>query len=253
MDSRTEEVYRFDAVEDAFHAALDESLSPRGPEMLFDLVAEFNLPPGSKGVDVGCGRGAHVRTLIERLGFEMLGVDPISHPVGIPFKAGTAEDLPLPAESVDLVWCRDVLSHVPNLTRAFAEMRRVLRPSGRAMVYLMLADESLEPREAKTFYELTRVVGSSFDTPHVEAAIEAGGLRIDRLVEIGSEWGELVEEQEEKPGRGLLWAARLMRDPERYVARFGKTNYEIMLGDCLWHIYAMIGKLHRRAYVLSRP
>ena len=60
--------------------------------------------------------------------------------------------------------------------------------------------------------------------------------------------GELAEEETGKPGRRLLWAARLLRDPERYVARFGRTNDEVMLGDCLWHVYAMVGKLHRRAY-----
>ena len=26
----------------------------------------------------------------------------------------------------------------------------------------------------------------------------------------------------------------------------------MMLGDCLWHVYAMIGKLTRRIYLLSR-
>lgn len=27
----------------------------------------------------------------------------------------------------------------------------------------------------------------------------------------------------------------------------------MMLGDCLWHVYALIGKLSRRIYVLSSP
>ena len=26
---------------------------------------------------------------------------------------------------------------------------------------------------------------------------------------------------------------------------------ELMLGDCLWHVYGMIGKLSRRVYLLS--
>jgi hypothetical protein len=52
--------------------------------------------------------------------------------------------------------------------------------------------------------------------------------------------------------RKLLHAARLLRDSERYRARFGGAAYEIMLGDCLWHVYAMLGKLKRRVYVLAR-
>ena len=61
-------------------------------------------------------------------------------------------------------------------------------------------------------------------------------------------------------GGGLGWgslthrhAARLLRDPERYIARFGRQNYDIKLGDCLWHVYRMIGKLSSRVYLLSAP
>ena len=48
----------FDVVEAQFHAALDESLNPRGPDSLFDVVGGLGLPPGSSVVDVGCGRGS---------------------------------------------------------------------------------------------------------------------------------------------------------------------------------------------------
>lgn len=252
MDVRAEETYRFDDVEEEFQEALEQSLDPRGPEVLFDLVASFGLPAGAAGVDVGCGRGEHTRVLADRFGFDMVGVDPFSRPSGIPFRSGHAGALPLPDESVDLVWCRDVLSLVSDLPQAFAEMRRVLRPGGRAMVYVMLAGKRLEPREADAFFEMSRGIRSSFDASCVEEAIAAGGLRVDERLEIGSEWGERAEEQDGKPGRRLLWAARLLRQPERYIERFGRTNYEIMLSDCLWHAYAMLGKLHRRAYALSR-
>lgn len=36
------------------------------------------------------------------------------------------------------------------------------------------------------------------------------------------------------------------------MERLGPRNYEMMLRDCHWHVYAMIGKLHRRACVLSK-
>jgi len=44
--------------------------------------------------------------------------------------ATEAEDLPFPDESFDIVFGHAVLHHIPDLERAFAEFRRVLRPGG---------------------------------------------------------------------------------------------------------------------------
>jgi SAM-dependent methyltransferase len=245
----------FPRIEEDFHEALEESLDPRGPDALYDLVAGFGLPRGATAVDVGCGEGVQALALADRFGFDVLGVDPIPRHVevaraaGVRCELGSAERLPLGDESVDLVWCRDVLTEIADLDPVFTEMKRVLRPSGRALVYLMLTTDLLEPREAARFHGAKL---ASMDPERVEAAMTGAGLRIDERVEIGSEWGERAEEETGKPGRRLLWAARLLREPDRYIERFGERNYEIMLADCHWHVYAMIGKLHRRAYVLSR-
>ncbi len=48
---------------------------------------------------------------------------------------------------------------------------------------------------------------------------------------------EYAQERDGSPGRQLLHAARLLRDPARYVDRFGQAAYDIALGDCLWHVY----------------
>ena len=246
MSSRLSETYTsFDAVEEEFHDALDESLAPVGPEVLYDLVAAMRLPRGAAAIDVGCNRGVHTRALAERFGFDAVGIDPLAEP---PYVVGVVEDIPFADETFDLVWCRDMLSHVDDLPRAFSELRRVLRPGGRALVYLMLATDRLEPREGAELFRLGRLAGGAFDPANVEEAMT--GFRIDERVEIGSEWGELDEGR--KPGERLLWAARLRRDPQRYLDRFGQSNYEVMLADCLWHVYAMLGKLSRRAYVLTR-
>ena len=47
--------------------------------------------------------------------------------------------------TIDLVWCRDVMIHVPQPAKACAEFCRVLKPGGRALVYQMLATALLEP------------------------------------------------------------------------------------------------------------
>src|SRR5688500_16910460 len=99
----------FDEIESEFHAALDVSLKPRGPEALFDVVSSIGLPPGAKVVDVGCGRGRQAVELARRFGFEVLGVDPVDRhePVerelesapltrgSVRFADGTAEAMPV--------------------------------------------------------------------------------------------------------------------------------------------------------------
>ena len=103
----------------------------------------------------------------------------------------------------------------------------MLRDGGRALVFQTFGTDRLEPREAEWLWRALGVEAGSTDPPRNEAAIAAAGLLV-------------------------LYAARLLRDPERYRAQFGEAAYEIMLGDCFWHVYAMIGKLERRVYLLTK-
>jgi ubiquinone/menaquinone biosynthesis C-methylase UbiE len=259
-------------IEDDFQAALDTSLNPRGPEMLYDLVTGLGMSSGATVVDVGCGDGAHTLKLAERFRFAVTGFDPVQRHIElgnarlaaarqqlpelsrrVRFELGTAESVPVDDASVDLVWCRDVLVHVAALDRAYAEFRRILREGGHALVYQMFGTDRLEPREAKWLWQTMGVVLTSADPRRTDAAIAAAGLQVDECIDVATEWGEWAEEQTGKGSRQLLHASRLLRAPERYIGQFGQAAYDIMLGDCLWHVYAMIGKLSRRVYLLSRP
>jgi hypothetical protein len=84
----------------------------------------------------------------------------------------------------------------------------------------------------------------------VEAAIAAAGLQLMRI-DFASVWGEYAQERSGAPGRRLLHAARLLRNPQRYITAFGESAYRTMLGDCLWHVYRMIGKLQGAAFVFA--
>ena len=262
----------FGRIEDLFKQDLDESLNPRGAAMLYDLVASLSLPRPAAALDVGCGEGGHSIELAKRFGLGVRGIDPVPWHVelarrelarqsadlprlgeAVRFEAGSAESLPVEDAAVDLVWCRDVLVHVEDLPRAYAEFRRVLKPGGRALVYQMFATDLLEPREAERLLPVMRCVATSMLPVNTEAAIQKAGLQVDRRIVLGAEWGEYDQENSGRPARQLLHAARLLRDPDRYVQRFGQTNYDVALGDCLWHVYRMIGKLSSRIYLLSSP
>jgi SAM-dependent methyltransferase len=258
--------------ETEFQQAMDESLDPRGPEVLYDMVAGLGLSAGSVVLDVGCGEGGHAIELARRFRLRACGIDPVASRVEaarrrladavrdqpalvdlVSFGLGVAEDLPAADGSADLVWCRDVLVHVDQLAKAYREFRRVLRPGGCALVYQMFTTERLEPAEAHSILPVLGCAESNMCPEHAEAAMTAAGLRIDQCVVLGSEWGEYAEERHGATGRQLLHAARLLRDPGRYIQRFGQANYNIALADSLWHIYRMIGKLSGRVYLLSVP
>jgi SAM-dependent methyltransferase len=254
----------YDLVEEQFNRVLDESLHPVGPDVLYEYVADMGLPGGAVALDVGCGEGEHAVELSRRFGLRVTGIDPVARHVeaaralirpgdGVTFEVGAAESLPAPARSVDLIWCRDVLCLSGDLARAYGEFRRVLRPGGRALVYQMFATSRMEPAEAAFLLPVMGCDPAAMSPGYTEAAISGAGLRIDQRTVLGTEWGEYASERAPNPGRHLLHAARLVRDPDRYIARFGKENYDIKLGDCLWHIYRMIGKLSSRIYVLSAP
>jgi ubiquinone/menaquinone biosynthesis C-methylase UbiE len=104
--------------------------------------------PGDAALDVGCSGGYLARKLAAAAGpgGRVTGVDPSQAAIGyarrrapaMTFTVGTAQALPLPDASFDVVTCTLAMHHVPARRRqdALAEMYRVTRPGGR----LLLAD-----------------------------------------------------------------------------------------------------------------
>jgi SAM-dependent methyltransferase len=263
---------RFDAIEESFHAALDATLDPRGPDSLFDLVSAMGLPAGSSVVDVGCGRGRQAVELVRRFGFSVLGIDPLYRaadaarqaetlaPGAVRFADGTAESIPVDDAHVDLIFCRESLMYA-DLLAAVSEFVRVLRPGGRGLVYLVLNGPRITAAEVEELWAplapALRPGGvhgaNSLHPADIEHALRHAGLTVDEQVDYGSEWGERSQEQNGTAGQRLLYAARLLRQPDRYIEQFGRANYDIMLGDCLWHIYRMLGKLTGYAVTFTKP
>ncbi len=127
----------------------------------------FTLGPIHKGeavLDIGCGGGGDTFFAAMMVGPQgkAVGIDMIpemlerarenlleTHLRNVAFGEATAEDLPFPADSFDVVISNGVFNLVPNKARGLAEVLRVLRPGGR----LMIADEVLSgelPKETKT-------------------------------------------------------------------------------------------------------
>ncbi|MDR3419150.1 MAG: class I SAM-dependent methyltransferase [Nevskia sp.] len=94
-------------------------------------------------VDVGCGWGRSFALLHERFApRKLIGIDVDPRMIEaskaetgrrgieVEFKQASSAALPLPAESVDMVFCHQTFHHLVEQEHALAEFRRVLKPGG---------------------------------------------------------------------------------------------------------------------------
>jgi SAM-dependent methyltransferase len=90
-----------------------------------DVVLEYGVGSGWNLAGLRCRR---------KIGFDVADfLEASLRSLGIEFVADTKV---LPEASVDVVICHHVLEHVPNPPDVLAEMRRLLKPSGRLLLYV---------------------------------------------------------------------------------------------------------------------
>ena len=127
-------------------AAAYERGRPSYPPEAIDWL----LPPGARDVlDLGAGTGKLTTRLVER-GLDVVAVDPIPEMLELlsnslpdtPALLGTAEEIPLPDDSVDAVLVAQAW-HWFDPERAVKEVARVLRPGGRLGLVWNIRDERL--------------------------------------------------------------------------------------------------------------
>jgi len=136
----------------AAQGLLDLMLKPF-EDLLVDMICAGS---GHRVLDVGCGTGKLLKSAEARFpGAKLVGVDAAiemvkyaqtSNPTGtIQFQRATAEELPFPNASFELVFSTMTFHHWSNQTKGIAEVARVLTPGGRWLLADFVASGFLSP------------------------------------------------------------------------------------------------------------
>jgi ubiquinone/menaquinone biosynthesis C-methylase UbiE len=125
------------------------------------IAGELLAEDGTRALDVGCGDGKFTRVLATIFP-TVNGIDVNERKVAeaqkaaeaagltIRFRAGSAEAMPYPDDSLDVVAFSNSLHHVADMDRALREAARVLVPNG--LLYIM------EPVPAGNYHDATKLV-----------------------------------------------------------------------------------------------
>lgn len=118
-----------------------------GAPLAIELIRLAALRPGERVLDLACGTGVIARLASQQVGDTgtvtgldvnpaMLAVARSAAPPGIPidWHEASAETIPLPDASFDVVQCQMGLQFMPDKHAALSEMRRVLVRGGRLIL-----------------------------------------------------------------------------------------------------------------------
>lgn len=131
--------------------ACEADIEAHTPEMRGQrrhLLRQLAVTSGQRVLDVGCGPGYLISELVDPVGPDgaVYGIDISASmldlararcaPAGarVNLVAGRCEEIPFPDASFDAAVSSQVYEYVGDIARALAELYRVLRPGGRAVV-----------------------------------------------------------------------------------------------------------------------
>ena len=121
-----------------------DTAAPLNLEKRLQVLLPFVGPGATRFLDCGCGAGDYVLALASRYGVDAFGLEYSAEKVRQAHQNGTLKDrvqegnleaIPFPDDAFDLALLNEVLEHVPDEPKVLAEIRRVLRPGGRLVVF----------------------------------------------------------------------------------------------------------------------
>jgi SAM-dependent methyltransferase len=177
------------------YSALDRSELPDAAVMASlgcgNPIAVAELHEGERVLDLGSGGGIDVLLSAKRVGptGRAIGLDMTDEMLAlaqrnareagatnVEFVRGHIEDIPLPAESVDVVISNCVINLAADKPAVFREIARVLRPGGRMGVTDIVAEDRLTAEERAERGSYAGCIAGALSVSEFRAGLEAVGL-----------------------------------------------------------------------------
>jgi len=154
-------------------------------------IAVADLKEGEVVLDLGSGGGIDVLLSARRVGptGTAYGVDMTDEMLelarrnaaeagaeNVRFLKGRIEEIPLPAESVDVVISNCVVNLSVDKDAVFAEMFRLLRPGGRVGISDIVAEDRLDAESRSERGSYVGCIAGALSTSEYEAGLRRAGL-----------------------------------------------------------------------------
>ncbi len=124
------------------------------------IAESLHLKPGMKVLDVGCGIGGPMKTIAEKSGAQIVGLNLNAYQIAkgekymrkhglekqCSFHLGNFMKVDLPDASFDAIYAIESTPHAPDRTKCFKEMARLLKPGGRFAGYEYALLDSFEEK-----------------------------------------------------------------------------------------------------------
>jgi len=161
-------------------------------------TAVAELREGEVVLDLGSGGGIDVLLSAKRVGpsGKAYGLDMTDEMLvlarenqrkagveNVEWLRGHIEDIPLPAESVDVVISNCVINLSGDKQQVLAEAARVLRPGGRLAVSDVIADEDMDEATRSDMEKFTGCIAGALTRREFEDALAAAGLEEIEIIE----------------------------------------------------------------------
>jgi SAM-dependent methyltransferase len=154
-------------------------------------TAVAELREGERVLDLGSGGGIDVLLSAKRVGpgGRAFGVDMTDEMLAlarrnaaeagatnVEFLKGRIEEIPLPADSIDVVISNCVVNLAADKGAVFREIARVLRPGGRVGIADIVADDALSPEQRAERGSYVGCIAGALSFSEYEAGLREAGM-----------------------------------------------------------------------------